>query len=298
MRSVLSAVRRRVPRVRASSHGLRLSIAPRIEVLPDGVLRQKARPSLNRICDISDWRADAPITSMMRELGEGIYIHRKAWEYAWAVCGLRTLGVVTPEARAIAVGAGSERPLYHFANTISEMVATDLYDSPDNEGTPEMLSRPEAFAPFDYRRDRLTVRRMDGTDLGYPDGHFDFAFSLSSIEHFGSHARVRQAVREMVRVVRAGGIACVMTELILNDAHHPEYLRLEELEELVIRASPDAELVGGPLDLRISRSLIENPIDLDHEENHHVSPHIVLHSGGVLWTSVALFLRRREASRS
>jgi SAM-dependent methyltransferase len=206
----------------------------------------------------------------MRDLNEGVYIHRKAWEYALAIYGLEQLGAVKDDARAIAVGAGSERPLYYFANRIREMVATDLYDDPDHEGTPHMLESPERFAPFEYRRDHLRVKRMDAAHLEFEDEAFDFAFSLSSIEHFGSRDRIRQAVREMARVVKGDGIVCL----------------------IIVHGSDDLQLVGGPLDLRVSRSLVENPIQVDVERNQHVSPHIVLYGGGVLWTSLSLFFRK------
>lgn len=76
-------------------------------------------------------------------------VHRKSWEYALCIHGLETLGVVTPESRALLIGAGSERPLYYSANHVREMVATDLHDDPYREGTPAMLTTPEAFRPFE-----------------------------------------------------------------------------------------------------------------------------------------------------
>ena len=270
---------------------LGLDLDPRIEVLRDCDLRQAERTSLNRLCDISDWRADGPASRWMATLREGVYVHRKAWEYAWAIHGLSELGVVRDDARAIAVGAGSEKPLYYFANHVHEMLATDLYDLQHEEGVPEMLTTPEAFAPFEYRRDHLRVQRMDGANLEVEDASFDFAFSLSSIEHFGSREKIRNSVSEMARVVRPGGVVCITTELILNRSTHNEYFTRDEIDEVILSV-PGLALVGGPLDLRISQSLVQHPIQLDIEANHHVSPHIVLYSRGVLWTSLSLFLRK------
>ena len=264
---------------------------PRVSVLRDIEMRMSQKNSLNRLCDISDWVVGGKLTQIMKELNEGCYIHRKAWEYALCILGLDQLGVVRPESRAVAVGAGSERPLFYFANKIQEMVATDLYDNPDHEGNPAMLTTPERFAPFDYRRGHLTVKRMSGTELGYADSTFDFAFSLSSIEHFGSRENSKKAVVEMERVLKPGGIACIATELILNGASHPEYFTLDELKVNILESS-GMRLVGGDLDLRISRSLVENPIELDVETNHQVSPLIVLKVGGMVWTSVMLFMQK------
>ena len=262
-----------------------------VEIVKDIEMRMNRTRSLNRLADISDWEQEGVHSKIMEELREGVYIHRKAWEYAHCIHGLTTLGAVAEDARAIAVGAGHERPLYYFANQIQEMVATDIYEDPEHEGNPEMLVSPEAFAPFPYRHSHLVVRRMSGTDLMYDDSTFDFAFTLSSIEHFGSRDNQKRAMEEMRRVVKPGGVICVATELILNRGTHPEYFTLQELQAVIL-SNPGLTMVGGDLDLRISRSLFENPIELDVEHNFRVSPHIVLKSGNVIWTSVMMFFRK------
>lgn len=263
----------------------------RIQVVRDIDLRMSRKTSLNRLCDISDWEAGGELSLIIQSLGEGAYIHRKSWEYAMCVYGLEKLVKIDESSRAISVGAGYERPLYYYANRIKEMVATDLYEFPDNEGTPVMLTNPEKFAPFEYRRDHLTVKRMNALELEYEDNTFDFAFTLSSIEHFGSRDNSRKAVLELNRVLKPGGVACIATELIINNATHHEYFTLNELRETIINV-PGFHLVGGDLDLRISQSLYQNPIELDIEPNLRISPHIVLKSGNVIWTSVILFLQK------
>ncbi|KAJ2359319.1 tRNA methyltransferase, has a role in tRNA modification [Coemansia erecta] len=49
----------------------------------------------------------------------------------------------------------------------------------------------------------------DGLDLPYRGGAFDFAISIAVIHHFSSAERRRQAVCELLRVVRPGGTALV-----------------------------------------------------------------------------------------
>lgn len=264
---------------------------PRIQIVRDIEMRKIPQRSLNRLCDISDWRIGESLSAKMSELKEGCYIHRKSWEYALCIVGLEHLGAVQPGSRGLAVGAGYERPIFYFANKIKEMVATDLYDNPAGEGTPEMLNNPCAFAPFPYRERHLMVRRMDGTHLEFQDATFDFVFSLSSIEHFGSRSNSQKSVQEMFRVLIPGGIVCIATELILNRSTHKEYFTLDELTKYIIGSIP-WKIIGGDPDYRISRSLVLNPIELDVETNHHVSPHIVMKSGNTLWTSVMLFLQK------
>lgn len=262
----------------------------RVHVEPDPAMRARERRSLNRLCDISDWRT-GEFLDVLVELREVPFVNRKQWEYAICVWGLEKLGCIRADSAALAVGAGRERVLYYFANRIRRMVATDIYEGMHGEGNPEMLTHPEKFAPFEYRKDHLEVLRMDGCDLRFDDESFDFVFCLSSIEHFGGRDRIRRSVQEMARVLKVGGVACITTEYILNDTTHEEFFTHDELTEHILTSSP-LRLVEPELDLTISESLLLHPVDLDLEKNLHVAPHIVLRMGGVVWTSISLFLRR------
>ncbi|MGH9343476.1 MAG: methyltransferase domain-containing protein, partial [Terriglobia bacterium] len=266
-------------------------IAPYVSVISDIEMREARRDSLNRLCNLVDWQPGGELSEVMKNLNEPHTIHRKAWEYALCVYGLEKLGAVKENSHALAVGAGYERPLYYFANRVERMVATDLYNNPGGEGKPEMLTQPENFAPFAYRKDHLEVLQMSGEDLKFPDNHFDFVFCLSSIEHFGSREKQQKSLEEMRRVVKAGGIIAITTELILNQATHPEYFTFPELEKMFLRYK-GLNLVGGELDLRIGKSLIEYPVMMENTKHPAVSPHIVLYAAGVLWTSVMMFLQK------
>jgi SAM-dependent methyltransferase len=261
------------------------------KILPDNEMREVVRTSLNRLPDPSDWIPGECFTDILRSMGQPVTIHRKAWEYGIAIQGLRQLGVVTPTAKAIAVGAGTEPVLYYFANHIERMVATDLYESPDHEGTPAMLDDPQQFAPFPYPHGRLEVYRMSGDKLEFQDDVFDFAFCLSSIEHFGSRETQAAALNEMIRVVKPGGILCIITELILCDGLHDEYFTWEELEQMFLK-HPAIKLVGGEPDFRISESVIRYPVDLSRTKFIDRSPHITLHHESLIWTSFSMFLER------
>src|SRR5579872_6711019 len=85
-------------------------IRPPIIVVPDHEMRERERASLNMLPNLSDWGLDSPLSDRMHEVREPVGIHRKSWEYALCIEGLRRLGAVKPDAKAIAVGAGHERP--------------------------------------------------------------------------------------------------------------------------------------------------------------------------------------------
>jgi SAM-dependent methyltransferase len=262
-----------------------------IIVVPDHEMRERERTSLNMLPDLSDWGPTSPLSERMRQLNAPVCVHRKFWEYAICVDGLFRLGAVVPEAKALAVGAGREHPLYYFANCIEQMIATDLYDGGfEFEAPPRMLETPAQYAPFPYREDHLSVLRMPGDKLDFQNAAFDFVFCLSSIEHFGSRTVQRRCLDEMVRVLRPGGFACITTELILTNHSHHEYFTWEEIRDIFMSHS-QLKLVGGEPDLCISRSLVKYPTEI--ARNRNASPHIVLKSGRMLWTSLSMFFRKK-----
>lgn len=146
-----------------------------------------------------------------------IAMHGKSYEWTQLLFGLTRLGVLSESTAVLSVGAGHECPLYWLANRVREVVATDLYEGrwqSDGamEGEASVLANPDAYAPFDYRRDRLRFLRMDGRALEFPDQTFDVVFSLSSIEHFGGLPGARSSMLEMTRVLKPGGVLALATE--------------------------------------------------------------------------------------
>ena len=57
---------------------------------------------------------------------------------------------------------------------------------------------------------RVRPERQDGRRLTYPDNHFDGAFAVSVLEHIPGDGDT-EAMREMVRVVKPGGLIVVTT---------------------------------------------------------------------------------------
>jgi SAM-dependent methyltransferase len=243
---------------------------------------------LNVVCHPDAW--DDPEWMMVfRSLGQEL-MHRKAWEYTQCVFGLERLGALGPSTRVLGVGAGYEVPLFYFANRCALVVATDIYDGPPgSEGDPAFMDDPGRWAPFPYREDRLLVQRADGCDLPFAAGSFDVVYSLSSIEHFGGHGRAAQAMREMYRVLRPGGIACVATELILRGGPHDEYFLRDELDEYILHSSGlvPVEKLHETIP---PREMLDDPVWIDGDISR--LPHIVLGLGELRWTSVIIFYRK------
>jgi SAM-dependent methyltransferase len=255
-------------------------------------------PPLNKICDRRDW-ADPTWRRALTDLGysaDPARLHRKEWEFAQGVYGLRKLRRLAPNASALGLGAGAEPIIFFLAGRMRRVVATDLYagDFSRQEADPRILRDPEAFAPFAYHRDRLDVRRMDATAIDYPAESFDLVFSFSSFEHFGSRRAQRKCLREIHRVLRPGGVAVLTTEVILNTwGRHGDYFRLTELLDDMFPTA-GFRLAGGDFQFVTSRATLDGLIRLPHEVERR--PHLVLRRWRTYFTSAAFFLEKPVAA--
>lgn len=227
-------------------------------------------------------------------------VHRKGYEWTQCIFGLEALGAIRPDARALGVGAGHEAVIFWLADHISHVTATDLYgnekwqSTPGGEGKAEVLVQPQQYCARTINTDKISFQVADGTKLPYPDASFDFCWSLSSIEHFGSHDAAAIAMREMARVTKPGGIVCVATEMLLDDqASHPEFFTARELKRYILRATGDLALVDTMNWNLPPREYLDDPVLLWGEANR-LRRHVVMQDGSTRYTSVIAFFRKGE----
>jgi SAM-dependent methyltransferase len=281
-----------------------------------------------KLCDIRDFN-DPLVRERIREIVPGLEpeeeLHRKLWEYALLTLFLEDVGALREATEVLSIAAGHEEVLFWLANRVGRVVATDIYGRgrfAEGEATATMLDDPSAFAPYDYRRDRLEVLEMDALRLAFDDGSFDVVFSLSSIEHFGGQAQITRAAREMARVLRPGGHAFVVTECFVG--RHPLNMRpLQAILRLATGGRFFGSAVGGrrAVDVLTRREAVSwivdasglelvQPVDTDVSPESadnlvHFSgagslrfrsgkeyPHVQLEAYGAPWTSLALALRK------
>ena len=219
-------------------------------------------------------------------------MHRKPYEFAQLIYGCRKLLALRPDSSIVSVGAGHELVLYWLANRVTEVVATDMYegvwqDVQGREGDPDVLANPDEYAPFAYRKDHLRFMKMDGRHLTFPDGTFDIAYSLSSIEHFGGVDGAAATIREMGRVLKPGGILALATEYVLQGPPHDETFQPAEFMRLIDQ--PGLGLVE-PIDTQVYKRYSFTPIDL--YKNPYQSPHMVVRFNDTVFTTVFVFLRK------
>jgi SAM-dependent methyltransferase len=232
---------------------------------------------------------------LLRSLGlsdDKLSMHRKPYEFTQLLFGCRRLGALREDSRVISVGAGHELVLYWLANHVRRVIATDMYegvwqDVQGREGDPDVINRPDEYAPFPYRRDHLTFLKMDGRRLAFHDHTFDIAYSLSSIEHFGGVDGAAATIREMGRVLKPGGILALATEYVLGGPAHDETFLPGEIARLVDQ--PGLALVQ-PIDEGVYQRYEYVAIDL--YRNPYQTPHMVVRFNDTVFTTVMVFLRK------
>jgi len=116
----------------------------------------------------------------------------------------RLLAVVQPQAdwRALDVATGGGHTALALAPHVREVVASDL--------TAEMLTAAEAFIRGKGVAN-VTFREADATALPFGDGEFDLVTCRIAPHHFPDCA---QFVREAARVLRPGGVAVVIDNVV------------------------------------------------------------------------------------
>ena len=225
-------------------------------------------------------------------------VYRKGWEWTQCIYGLQRLGAIQPAATALGVGAGREPIIFYLGDSIQRVTALDLYGNETwsnnaREADSGVTVDPQQFCPRPIRKKQITFVNASGTRLPFRDGAFDVCWSMSSIEHFGGHEAAAEAMREMARVTRPGGIVSVATEyLLLPEQRHIEFFTRRELERYIISASKRLDLVEPvawdvlPSEFLIDQITVPNGVDRRRR-------HVVLNDGSVQWTSVLMFFRKR-----
>ncbi|MEQ1727789.1 MAG: methyltransferase domain-containing protein [Vicinamibacterales bacterium] len=275
----------------------RVNIVRAIALSDECGRRFAAVPQDTQLCELANpakWDNDEWL-DLLRSLGltdDKLAMHRKPYEFTQMLYGARRLGLLHEESSFISIGAGHEQVLYWLANHVGRVVATDMYEGVwqgerAREGDPTVLVDPDLYAPFPYRRDRLEFMKMDGRDLRFPDGTFDVAYSLSSIEHFGGTAGAGQTMREMARVLKPGGVLAIATEYVLSGPSCDETFQPSEIRDLIAMSGLD---LVEPIDERVWHRYQTRPVRLDVDP--YQSPHMLVQLGDTVFTSVMFFLRK------
>jgi ubiquinone/menaquinone biosynthesis C-methylase UbiE len=275
--------------------------------------------SWNKPCELEDF-LDPDLVKVMRAVFPSLAAssarwpsgkeYRKHWEVGMSVLAANALLDDGQRQFALGIGAGTEATIFFLTNSFRWVFATDLYASKNwlQDSPTEMLSAPDQFArDTPFQKQRLVVQHMDARNLDYENETFDFIFSSSSIEHFGTREDIKRASREMGRVLKRRGIIAISTEYCVRG--DPGYIQpdtllagFDDLRELIVLPT-GCEPINA-LQLNISEATLRAPVPerdalrdrvkMQHDPDMSWSqyPHIVLDNGERAWTSYQLTLRK------
>ena len=91
----------------------------------------------NKVCNIEDFR-DPQLEAALREVFPHDFLrygdtfpsgreYRKHWEVAMTARAFSDLGVLTPDAEVLGVGAGTEPTIFWLTRRVRRVFATDIY---------------------------------------------------------------------------------------------------------------------------------------------------------------------------
>jgi SAM-dependent methyltransferase len=275
--------------------------------------------NLNKICNVDDWQEDELVEVLRlnlgpKEISEIGWPHgredRKFWEIGMTLLAMHSCIPADLRRLALGVGAGTEATSFILTKYFDRVVATDLYGSSQwkTEAPLKMLSHPKRYAgSIPFNPERLIVECMDATTLRYECDTFDFVYSSSSIEHFGSYEAISRAAYEMGRVLKPGGLLSLSTEIRIGGAS-----KWLNKSTLLFDKDTIKDLIIGPsrcspvdsFDYRVSQITVSHPTEFMEaiKDSAKIAnrlqgrwsryPHVLMKHGELMWTSVQITLRK------
>ncbi len=236
---------------------------------------------------------------------ETFQYHRKLWEYCYIAQALAERGKLRPGMRGLGFAVGTEPLASLFVSHGCEVLGTDLdlsakgaVDEGNWAGTGQYATGLEAMnkrgicTPEELAA-RASFRFVDMNHIPDDLTGFDFLWSSCAVEHVGSLELSKQAVMNMMRCLKPGGVAVHTTEFnVLSDIGTVEtgwavLWRRRDLEELSARARAAGHRMAE-LDLESGTAFPDLYVD---ERPYKQMPHLKLRSdGNYIATSVGIII--------
>ncbi len=261
---------------------------------------------ISRCCTKRDfdekWFAD--IRSELYSSSNGLT--RKEWEYVYIIKALEDGGMLKLGKKGIGFAVGEEPLPSFFASHGVEILATDLdcaneqakawMETGQNAGGEiEKLWNKELVSREDFYK-MVSFRNVDMNEIPEDIGQFDFCWSSCAIEHVGSLELSKLFMKNMLSVIKPGGMAVHTTEFNLwsNEDTEEEgtsviYRKrdLEELREWFLSQGCEMEL-----SFKRENGEYDRFLPFPHYYPSDTRNHLNLMIGPYASTSFALIIRK------
>lgn len=232
---------------------------------------------------------------------------RKDWEFAFIIKILEDKELLHEGTSGLGFAVGAEPLPCFFASKGVEIVATDLVEDDNAKewaktgqnlaGQWDRLYRSEICSKtlFD---EKVSFRNLDMNHIPADIGEYDFCWSACAIEHVGSLELSKQFIKNMVTVLKPGGVAIHTTEFnlysnteTLEDGMSIIYRRkdLEEIQEW-------CEQNGHKMELSFKRTRMEGDeyVDVSPDISLDCKYHLNLMIGPFASTSFGIVIQKSE----
>lgn len=221
--------------------------------------------------------------------------NRKTWEIGMAIYSFDKYNLLSADKEFLGIGVAKEQTISILSNYAKRVFATDIYLDQGSwkdwhDGNLLIDARP--YMGDGYNHQRVVWQHVDGKELPYEDNSFDGIFSCSSIEHFGNESDIREAIEEVCRVLKPGGVAAISSEYKISGEGdgfaNVQLFDKERLQRVWLDGMPwtAADFLDEWLDGTDFIDFDRSIYDKQYQEIAH--PHIKLDNGKYQWTSVHL----------
>jgi len=234
--------------------------------------------------------------------------HRKTWEYTYITMILEQAGMLTPGKKGIGFAVGQEPLPCYFASKGCSILATDLGSESEQAGD-WMKSDQNAGGDlkklfFDYMckeetfRENVSYANLDMNHIPENIGEYDFCWSSCAIEHVGGLDLSKAFLKNMLKVLKPGGIAIHTTEFNLSSNVGTKedgwsvIFRKQDMEEYANWCMER----GHKVELSFARGTEEGDLYVDVRPYGRVNPsfHLCLELHGYASTSFAIIVKKAE----
>lgn len=229
---------------------------------------------------------------------------RKKWEFAFIIRTLEEHGMLQEGKRGIGFAVGLEPLPSYFADKKVQILATDLSiedagakkwaeDNQNSKGNLTALFNEDFCSREDFDQ-YVSFRAVDMNQIPKNIGRYDFCWSSCAIEHVGGIELSKQFLKNMINVLRPGGIAVHTTEFNLSSNEDT----IEEGNSIIFRKKDIEEMKewfiehGCYMETSYKRSAKKGDLFVDIPPFRNQSYHLNLQLREYAVTSFAIIVRR------
>lgn len=260
---------------------------------------------ISRCCTQRDFYAPS-FRRIAEEMHMPYRLHRKYWEFVYIVEVLESHHMLEKGRSGIGFAVGMEPLPSFFANRGVDILATDLSIMADGAekwaasgqnagGNVDSLWK-EDICEKSVFQEHVHYRDVDMNNLPEDLGIYDFCWSSCAIEHVGSLRQSKEFLKNMLEVLKPGGVGVHTTEfnLISNDD------TVEEGNSVIFRRKDMEEMrdwfaaQGHHMELSFARGCREGDLFVDIPPYRAEPYHLNLQLDEYIATSFAIVIQKRN----